>query len=150
MDPAITNLATSVMSVLLPYVSKGAEEFARFAGEAAFKKAKSLIDTLKAKLSGDKEASEALSHFEEKPERYQQILKDILQEKLEKDKGLADELGKLLRDLGPSLKVLQEMKEGSNVTGVKADKITGGDVSVTQKIDKASNVTGVEIKDIGH
>ena len=32
MDPAIATLASNVMSILLPYATKGAEEFARTAG----------------------------------------------------------------------------------------------------------------------
>jgi hypothetical protein len=42
-DPDST-LVSGVMTVLMPYVTKGAEEFAKAAGDVAFRKVKGLID----------------------------------------------------------------------------------------------------------
>src|SRR5260221_482645 len=60
MDPVIVDLATKVMAILLPLVSKSAEEFATQVGDAAYDKAKSLLSTIKQKWSRDKEATETL------------------------------------------------------------------------------------------
>jgi vacuolar-type H+-ATPase subunit I/STV1 len=148
MDP-IGTLVTSVMAVLMPYVAKGAEEFARVAGEAAYNKAKSLLDTLKARLSGDKEATDSLTRFEEKPERYQPVVEDILKEKLAEDQALAEELKKLLKEMGPELEIIQKMRVGKKVVGLEADEIAGGQAKVTQEIDEAEDVTGAKFGRIG-
>lgn len=78
MDTIIVNLATNVMAVLMPYMTKGAEEFVKIAGKDAYEKARSFLSTLKARWIDDKEAMDGLSRFEEKPDRYAPILKDIL------------------------------------------------------------------------
>jgi len=148
MDP-ISTLVTSVMGVLMPYVTKGAEEFARHAGEAAYKKAKDLLDTLKARLAGDEEATENLNRFEEKPQRYQPVMEDILTEKLARDQTLARELETLLKDMGPDLEVIQRMKVGKQVVGLEVDEMVGGRARVEQDIEQAEDVTGARIRRIG-
>jgi hypothetical protein len=119
----VETLVSTVLSVLLPYVAKGGEEFAKEGGKAAFEKAKSLFQTLKANLAGDKEASVALENFEQKPARYQSILDEVLREKLSQDSTLADELEKHLKELGPELVVIQKMKVGEKVTGLEAEEM---------------------------
>src|SRR5260370_34839279 len=70
MDPAtIATLTGSVLSVITPYVVKGADEFAKLVGETAFEKAKGLFAALKHKLSGDPEAADTLAHFDENSQR---------------------------------------------------------------------------------
>jgi hypothetical protein len=78
MDPAILNLAASIMTVLMPYATMGAQEFVKSVGKDAYEKAKSLLGTLKARWARDREATETLARFEEKPERYRPVLEDIL------------------------------------------------------------------------
>src|SRR5215212_6213088 len=121
MDPA--SLAVSVMSVLMPYAIKGAEEFAKSAGVDAYEKVKGLFGVLKARWSGDREAIENLDRFEEKPERYEPVLQDILTEKLAQDKELAEELTDRLNKLGPELEIIQEMEEAQGVIGLKAKEM---------------------------
>ncbi len=149
MDPTIVDLTTKVMAVLLPFVSKGVEEFATKAGDAAYEKAKALLTTLKQKWSGDKEASENLTRFEEKPERYKTVLEDILQEKLSQDKDLASILSRLLQDLAPSLEVIQSMDEGREVTGLKAKEMRSGTAKVTQDMKTGEKVIGAEFETLG-
>src|SRR6266702_483262 len=144
MDPAIVDLATKVVAVLLPFVSKGAEEFASKIGDAAYEKAKNLLATLKQRWSGDKEATESLMRFEEKPERYKPVLEDILVEKLTEDHDLAAQVARLLQEMGPTLEVIQQMEEGKNIIGIKATEMRRGRARVTQDITKAEGVTGAE------
>src|SRR5437588_12416145 len=99
MDPAIVDLATKVVAVLLPFVSKGAEEFSSKVGDAAYEKAKKLLSTLKQRWSWDTEATESLVRFEQKPERYKVVLEDILQEKLIEDHDLSSQLTQLLQEM---------------------------------------------------
>jgi hypothetical protein len=126
MDPLTISLASGIMGVLMPYVKKGSEEFIRTAGKDAYEKSKAILETLKRGCSGDKEATETLEHFEEKPERYKPAVEDILRDKLAQDKGLAEELQKMLKEMGPDLEIIQKMKIGENVTGLEADEITKG------------------------
>jgi len=149
LDPSSATLVANIIAVLMPYVKKGADEFAcavgKAAGEDAANKAKNLLTTLKARWKGDKEATESLSNFEEKPERYQSVLEDILKEKLDEDKELATKLAKIIEDMGqPTLKIIQKMKRGEDVTGVEAKKLTGGKIEVEQDIEEATNVTGAK------
>jgi len=59
-------------------VSKGVEEFASKVGDATYEKARALLEILKNKLWGNKEAAESLVRFEGKPERCKTVLEDIL------------------------------------------------------------------------
>ena len=148
MDP-VTGLVSGVMSVLMPYVVKGAQEFARVAGEAAYTKARQLLDTLKARLAGDKEASDNLARLEEKPDRYRAAVEDILKEKVAQDPSLATELERLLREMGPEMEIIQKIKIGEDVTGLEADELTAGHITVSQEMEEAKKVTGARIKRIG-
>jgi hypothetical protein len=149
MDPITASLAAKVVSVLAPYVVVGAEEFVRNAGKDAYEKAKSMLAALRAKWTGDKDATEALTHFEDKPERYAPVLEDVLTEKLAEDKELAVVLSTLLEEMGPSLEVVQKMEEGRKVTGIEAEEMTGGRATVDQDIGTGEDVTGARIRRIG-
>ena len=145
MDPAIIDISTKVMAVLLPFVAKGAEEFASKVGDAAYEKAKTLLTVLKQKWSGDKEATESLVRFEEKPERYKMVLEDILQEKLAADHDLAAQVARLLHEMGPTLEIIQQMEEGKDILGLKAKELRSGSYRVAQDITKGEGITGVEL-----
>ncbi len=146
MDP--TTLVTNVMTVLIPYVTKGAEEFARLLGEATYNKAKNLFDILRTHLSGDKEASYSFDCFQEKPKRYQPVVEDILKEKLAQDHAFAADLEDILKEMGPELSIVQRMQVGEKITGLEADEMAGGTATITQEIDQATDVVGARIKRI--
>jgi len=149
MDPTVVDLATKTVAILLPFVSKGAEEFASKVGDAAYEKAKNLLATLKQRWSGDKEATESLSRFEEKPERYKTVLQDILEEKLTEDHDLAAQLAQLLQEMGPTLEIVQRMNEGKNIIGLKGGEMRHGRAKISQDITKAEGVIGAEFDTLG-
>jgi len=149
MDPVTATLAANVMTVLMPYAALGAQEFVKSAGKEAYEKAKSLMATLKARWAGNDEAIDTVARFEEKPERYQPVLEDILEEKLIQDPELATELATLLNEMGPSLEVIQQMEEGRRVTGLEAEQMSGGTTRVRQDIERGEDVTGARISRIG-
>jgi hypothetical protein len=149
LDPVVIDLTTKIMAVLLPFVSKGAEEFASKVGDAAFEKAKAILATLKQKWSGDKEATETLTRFEAKPERYKTVLEDILQEKLVTDNDLVLKLTRLLQEVGPSLKIVQQMEEGKNITGLEATQMKRGAAEIIQDVTRAEGVIGARFDTIG-
>lgn len=150
MDPTIVDLAAKVMTVLLPFMSKGAEEFANKVGDAAYEKAAALLSTLKKRWSGDPVASADLTRFEEEPDEvYQVVLKKTLQKRLTEDKGLVAELSRLLQEMGPTLEIIQQMEEGKDITGLKAKEIRSGRYRIAQDITKGEGITGAEIDRIG-
>ena len=149
MDPVTVTLAANVMTVLMPYAAMGAQEFAKSAGKEAYEKAKSLLGTLKARWTGDEEATDAVARFEEKPERYRPVLEGILEEKITQDEQLAAELATLLEEMGPSLEVVQRMEEGRRITGLEAEQMSGGRARVRQDIGRGEDVTGARIGRIG-
>jgi DNA helicase HerA-like ATPase len=146
MDPAVIDLTTKVMVVLLPFVSKGAEEFASKVGDATYEKAKTLLTTLKHKWSGDKEATETLEHFEQKPERYKGVLEDILKEKLSEDKDLAVTVARLLQEKGPTVKIIQKLEEMEDSTAVEVERMKSGNMDVNQD---AKNIKRGKLVDFG-
>jgi hypothetical protein len=145
MEP-VTTLAATVIGILTPYVAKGTEEFVKVAGKEAYEKTKQLFSTLKKKWSGDEEASQALVRFEEKPNRYEQVLKNILQEKLETNNDFADEISRQVDAIGSQIYVIQKMKEAKRVTGADIEEMEGGQVKVEQDFDKGEDINGVKIK----
>jgi hypothetical protein len=147
MDPA--TITTAVIAVLAPYAKKGAEAILHAAGDVGLAQTKKLLNTLKQRWAGDKEASEVLTNFEKKPERYQAALEDVLQEKVEQDPDLAAELDKQVNEMGPVLTVVQDMDEGEGVTGIKAKTIRSGKAGVEQRIKKGKNIVGQEYDTIG-
>ena len=149
MDPVTATLAANVVAVLAPYVAVGAQEFAKSVGKEAYEKAKGMLAALRAKWTGDQEATDALTRFEEKPERYAPVLEDVLNEKLTEDKELAAVLSTLLNEMGPSLEVVQQMEEGRRVMGLEAEEMAGGKATVRQDIGTGEDVTGARIRRIG-
>ncbi len=133
MDPAIIDISTKVMAVLLPFITKGAEEFASKVGDAAYEKAQTLLTLLKQRWSGDHEAKESLALYEQKPQRYQAVLEDILQEKLAEDHDLFIQVVRLLQEMGPTLEIIQHMEEGKNIIGLEAREMKSGRARVTQQ-----------------
>lgn len=145
----VTAIATGILQILLPYAKKGATALLHAVGEAGLQRAESLIQTLKQKLAGDQEATDALTRFEEKPERYQEVLGDILVERLEQDQALAAEMSGMLQEAGPMLHVLQELEDASGVIGAQVGQLRSGEVKVTQKIQKGTDITGAKIDTLG-
>jgi hypothetical protein len=147
MEP-LSTLAATAVTVLVPYLAKGAEEFVKAAGKDAYEKARNLVASLRARWAGNSEALETLTRVAEKPGRYEPVLRDILEEEL-KDPSFAAELSRQLDALGPHLRVIQELDEAKNVTGIEVEEFTRGNAQVEQKIKKGESVTSAKIKKLG-
>ena len=139
-------IAATAISVLAPYVTKGAEEFIKTAGKDGYEKTKALFTSLKARWQGNDEAKSTLENFEKNPERHGPPLKGILEDELAADPEFRSELSRQISDLRPHIEVIQKMKRGDNIVGVQADEMSGGAVKVNQEIDQATYVKGVVIK----
>ncbi len=149
MDPAVMILATNVITVLAPFVAKSAEEFASKAGEAAYEKAKAILSTLKQKWSKDEGATGVLALFENKPESYQGVLKDILGAKLSQDEDLKERLTHIIQDIGPTIEVLIKMDDAENVKGAKFGDVKRGHITHTEEIKKGKDIRGPEFGSVG-
>lgn len=147
MDPV--TIATAVLGILAPFAKKGAEEFIRTAGELGYERAKRLFATLKDRWAGDEEATAVLTQFENKPERYEGVLEDVLKEKLQADAGLSAELDQQLRELGPQLQIIQRMNTGEAVTGAEIGEVREGRIGVEQDIKEGKGVIGAKIGTLG-
>src|SRR5260370_22231340 len=149
MDPAIQQLATQVMTILLPLVSIGAEEIARSAGADAYEKAKKLFATLKDWWKGDKEAEENLILFEAKPNRYQTVVEEILKEKLAADQSYVTKISEIIDEFGPVLTVFQRINDSRGITGMKVEQFKSGRGDVQQEITRGQDITGMDIGTVG-
>jgi len=147
MDPV--TLAGSVIAILTPYVTKGAKELIETVGEVAYDHAKKLLNTLKARWSGDPVASDSLARFEKKPEVHAPALQEIVEERLANDAQLREEISQTVKDIGPKLNILVKMTKGQGVTALDAENVTRGDVNVTVDIGDGTNITGAKIKNLG-
>jgi len=123
----ISTLVPAVMALLAPFVAKGAEEFARTAGKAAAEKAGALLRTLRERWSKDDEAKDALTKFEQKPERYRPVVEDILTEAVKADPAFAQALSQIL---GP----VQQMAGGKYQIQITEGQgiVIGDDAKVEQ------------------
>lgn len=151
MDPI--TIATSIVTLLTPFVKKAMEEFSGKAGDAVFDKTRELYHKLKAKFTGDDFADGTLKRFEKDPDKYAAYLEDVVQEQLQKNEDLSQEFAQLLeqiQQLGPTITVVQKMIKARNVTGVDAGDIIKGSVDVQQGMDDAENVTGVKVTTVGN
>ncbi len=144
-------IATSILTILMPLIKKSTEEFAGEAGKAVFEKAKYIFATLKAKMSKDSTATDMLERFEQKPDVYQPVVVDILDEKLTEDKALADELVGYLEDIkksGPQVKIVIEMEKAENLVVAKIKKMSKGNLEARANIKEGKDITGVEIDEM--
>jgi hypothetical protein len=147
MDPI--TLVTSAITLLSPYVAKGAEEFAKEVGKEAAQKAKELFTYLKNKFSADSEESQVLSLFEKKPEKYETTLTDVLQERARTDSEFASGLEKHVNSASPYIKVVQSLKEGKKVVGAEVKKAMSGTFDIHQDVEKGEEVTGFKGEEVG-
>ena len=80
---------TAAVSFMVALFTNVGQEFAKKAGEDLF-----LL--VKKKFSGDKESESTLSNFQNKPERYKDVLIDILKEQVSADKSFGEEIKKIV------------------------------------------------------
>jgi hypothetical protein len=145
MDP----LVISVIGVVSPYLAKGAEEFAKQTGAAAFNAAKSLVTRLSQWWKNEPVAEAAANSFAKDPERYAKVLAAQLEYDVKNDESLAADLRKLVADIGPSVDVIQKMEVARGVTGADIGSLLRGTVRVEQNMRDAQDVTGVRADRVG-
>ena len=113
-------------------------------GEAAFKKARAILTTVKERWKGDAVASKELAEFEIDPATYAPAIAQRLDRDIAEDPQLRAKLEALVKSIGPQIEVVQEIARAEGVTGLKAEEMTRGSVSVTQRMEEGVNVTGAQ------
>jgi hypothetical protein len=142
-------LAAAAISMIAPYIAKGAQQFAGEAGEAAFGAVKSLADRLQRWWSGEPVAAAAVEQIAVDPEKYSPIVTSLLASDLAKNDALASEIQQLVNQAQPYVEVVQRMEVANGVTGADIDKLVRGTVRVQQTIDDARDVVGFKAKEVG-
>jgi hypothetical protein len=138
-------LAASVISLVSPYLSKGAEEFAKEAGKEAFAQVKALIERLALWWKGDAIAGALVSAFPAKPVDAANMLGMSLAAALNNDASFADDVGRLVSAVDPYVEVVQRIKVAEGVTGAEIGEMLRGKLRVLQEMDTAKDVTGAKI-----
>jgi hypothetical protein len=129
-------LASSVISILIPYISAGAKKAAEVAGEGAAKTAGELLTSLRRWFSGDEEAEEALASFEKRPSLYGEAVGAVLQKKAEASPEMQGQLEKIIEAGGSPVEIMQDVRKlAGEVLGVDLAKWEKISAKVTQKVD---------------
>lgn len=98
--PEVAAIASTVVSLLVPYLKKAGEKIGEKAGEAAWNATKKLYDAVRAKFSAKPEAQKVIRALEQSPEDkdVQAAVRFHLKEMLTTDEGLRKELALLLEE----------------------------------------------------
>ena len=108
LEMSIATLAATVMSFLVPLLTKGSEKLAEKAGEKVAEKVvdkstevgSSLWSKVKSIFVTEDDKA-ALTQFEKRPEAAKGLVQEILKEKLESNNALAKEFQELIKKVQP-------------------------------------------------
>jgi hypothetical protein len=142
-------LAAAAISIVAPYLAKGAGAFAEEAGKQAVGAVKALAQRLQKWWSGDPVAAPAAEQLASDPKKYSPILGNLLASELSENQSFAAELQKLVDGVGPNIEVVQRMEIATGVTGADIDELVRGNVAVDQQMAEAHGVTGFKAKRVG-
>ena len=147
-------LAAAAVAALTPHVKGVVEDFAGAAGEIAREKAKALLQRLKEKFSGDGYMAGTLDRFEnaDKPEEYAEQVEKLVIEAAEQDAEFASDVQGLVEEIeaaGPTIKVVQKIKEAKIALAAEVGEMTSGALDVEQDLGKVDEGTAVKIGKIG-
>lgn len=142
-------LAGLAISIVAPYMVKGAEAFAQEVGTEAFTAVKAVVDRLRKWWSNEPVAAATAEALPSDPEKYSEILAGLLSSDLAKNEELASELKTLTDHVGPHAHVVQRIEVADGVTGADIEELVTGTVHVEQDMKEAHDVTGFKAKRVG-
>ena len=146
----LAEIAAAAVQILAPVVADSAKKLAGQVSDFALDRVEVLLNRLRARWADKPAAQDTLDRFEKNPERYAPMMEDVLKEEMEADPELAAEVDTFVKEVGPTLNIVQTMDEGEDVTGVRAGKIHGAaEVNVQQTIKQGRNITGADVDEIG-
>jgi hypothetical protein len=108
MDPVA--LATMVVGVLAPYLTKAGQKIAEKAGEAAWEKASALYDAVRGKTAKDTYAQQTLERLHGAPDdtNRRAAMQAVLAEMIAADTSFAESLHKLLEEDGDTTDEIEQ------------------------------------------
>ena len=142
-------LAGLAISMVAPYLVKGAEAFAHEVGTEAFGAVTGVVDRLRKWWSREPVAAASAEALPSDPKKYAQILAGLLSSDLADNEEFAEELKALTDQVGPYVKVVQRMEVADGVTGADIEELVTGSVDVEQNMTVAHDVTGFKAKRVG-
>jgi hypothetical protein len=142
-------LAGLAISIVAPYVAKGAETFAQQVGSEAFGAVKAVADRLRTWWADEPVAAAAAESLASDPQKYSTILTQLLSSDLAKDDAFAAELRTLTDRVGPHVEVIQRIEIAKGVTGADVERLVAGIVHVEQDVKEAEDVTGFRAGTVG-
>jgi hypothetical protein len=142
-------LAVAAISLVAPYLAKGAESFAEEAGSRAVGVVRALADRLQLWWSHEPVAAAAVEHLADDPKQYAIVLGNLLSARLAEDAAFASDLQRLVDDVAPQVTVVQRVEVAKGVTGVDIEEAVRGDFSVHQEVKHADEVVGLKAKRVG-
>jgi hypothetical protein len=142
-------LAAAAISIVAPYIVKGADVFAKEAGTAAFNAVSALAKRLQGWWSDKPVANAAVQELASDPETYSKTLTQLLASDLAQDESFAAELQQLVESVAPHVHVVQRMEVAQGVTGADIDELIKGTVDVQQEMKQAEDVIGFSARKVG-
>lgn len=142
-------LAATAISVVAPYITKGAEALATEVGKQVAGGVEALYTRLKTWWLGEPVAEVAVGQIAKDPVKYGKLLETMLAGDLAKDPAFAAEVQGLVDVIGPQIHVVQRIVIANGVTGAEIGTFSSGKVDVEQHISEATNVTGFKATQVG-
>jgi hypothetical protein len=142
-------LAATAISLVAPYLVKGAEEFAKQTGQQAAIAVASVVERLQKWWSGKPVAAAAAENLPDDPEQNSKFLGEVLARDLADDPEFAAELRTLVDEVAPSIEIIQRIEIAKGVTGADVDDLVKGTVRVEQHVSEAENVIGFRGRSVG-
>ncbi len=118
-------VAGSAVALLAPYLAEAGKAGAKKAGEAAWGKARQLVQLIQNKFAGQPYAEQTLERLKEKPDSpgRRTALTNLLAEEMETDSDFAASVTRIVRSITTrKTEVRQDVRGNQNIT-------VGGDVS---------------------
>jgi len=146
---ALGEFASTVASLLTPYLLKKGKEAVQSIGNDAFAKTEEFLETLRKKWFNDKDSSDTLKKYEEKPET-QDAFKGTLEEKMKNNPELVEYAKNFVGNTGPQLIVNFEAGTVDDSTIARIKSIASGNVKIDMKADVLRGKSvGLDIGNIG-
>jgi hypothetical protein len=149
MEATFSKIAADLLTVVTPFLSSGATEFAKRVGSESFDATKKLVTMLKARFTDDPKATEHLARFEADPVLQRDDFSHFLAARLEEDASLRTRATDLLEPLAPQLHIIEKICTAEHVTGIVAEEMSEGTLKVDLDVQEAKHVVGAKVKRIG-
>ncbi len=147
MDPV--SIATAVMAVLGPYLTKAGEAVAEELGKQGLVKGEALLKALWSRFTGKPKTEEVLAAYTADPVKGRDALLGTLVAELVQDPGFAERLDGVLHSDQPDVYIKQFAGGAADITGAKIRELRSGHLKVVQEVDDGGKAVGIEVDSFG-